>query len=66
MAFHEAGVVRGGRRDRTGMLGGAGPVKETAPEAIERLHEDGIPIVVLTEDSRSTAEAVAPRSGSTR
>jgi Cu+-exporting ATPase len=42
-----------------GMLGVADPVKETTPEAVKRLHEEGIRIVMLTGDSRTTAEAVA-------
>ncbi|HLO09660.1 MAG TPA: copper-translocating P-type ATPase, partial [Desulfobacteria bacterium] len=42
-----------------GLLGVADPVKETTPEAIRQLHEDGIRIVMLTGDSRTTAEAVA-------
>jgi Cu+-exporting ATPase len=42
-----------------GLLGVADPVKETTPEAIRRLHEEGIRIVMLTGDSRTTAEAVA-------
>ena len=29
------------------------------PEAIRRLHEDGLRIIMLTGDSRRTAEAVA-------
>jgi Cu+-exporting ATPase len=39
------------------------PVKETTPEAISALHEEGIRIVMLTGDSRTTAEAVAGRLG---
>jgi Cu+-exporting ATPase len=42
-----------------GILGVADPVKETTPEAIEQLHGDGVQIVMLTGDSRATAEAVA-------
>jgi Cu+-exporting ATPase len=42
-----------------GLLGIADPIKETTPETIEQLHELGIRIVMLTGDSRSTAEAVA-------
>ena len=43
----------------TGLLGIADPIKETTPEAIKQLHEVGIRIVMLTGDSRTTAEAVA-------
>jgi Cu+-exporting ATPase len=42
-----------------GLLGVADPIKETTPEAIRQLHEQGIRIVMLTGDSRTTAEAVA-------
>jgi P-type Cu+ transporter len=41
----------------------ADPVKATAPEAIERLHRENIRIVMLTGDSRATAEAVARKLG---
>jgi Cu+-exporting ATPase len=44
-----------------GMLGVADPVKPSAPEAIRLLHDDGIKIVMLTGDNRTTAEAVARR-----
>jgi Cu+-exporting ATPase len=37
----------------------ADPVKETTPAAIQRLHGDGIKVVMLTGDNRTTAEAVA-------
>ena len=42
-----------------GLLGVADPVKGTTPEAIRQLHEEGIRIVMLTGDSRTTADAVA-------
>jgi P-type Cu+ transporter len=42
-----------------GLLGVADPIKPTTPEAIRKLHEDGMRIVVLTGDSRTTAQAVA-------
>jgi P-type Cu+ transporter len=44
-----------------GLIGVADPVKETTPEAIRFLHEEGMQIVMLTGDSRKTAEAVAGR-----
>lgn len=44
-----------------GLLGVADPIKETTPEAIRQLREEGIRIVMLTGDSRTTAEAVARR-----
>src|SRR5689334_10754593 len=46
-----------------GILGVADPIKETTPEAIRELHEQRIRIVMLTGDSRTTAEAVARRLG---
>jgi Cu+-exporting ATPase len=42
-----------------GLLGVADPIRKTAPEAIRGLHAEGIRIVMLTGDSRTTAEAVA-------
>ena len=46
-----------------GLLGVADPIKETTPEAIRQLHAEGVRIVMLTGDSRTTAEAVARRLG---
>jgi Cu+-exporting ATPase len=46
-----------------GIIGVADPVKSTALEAIERLHREGIRIVMLTGDSRATAENVARKLG---
>ena len=46
-----------------GLLGVADPIKETTPEAIEALHREGLRLVMLTGDSRTTAEAVATRLG---
>jgi len=42
-----------------GLLGVADPVKASTPEAIRQLHEEGIRLVMLTGDSRTTAETVA-------
>src|SRR5579872_856264 len=42
-----------------GLLGIADPIKPSAREAIERLHRDGLRIVMLTGDHEVTAEAVA-------
>jgi Cu+-exporting ATPase len=44
-----------------GLIGVADPIKSTTPEAIRFLHEEGIRIVMLTGDSRKTAEAVAAK-----
>jgi len=46
-----------------GLLGVADPIKETSPGAIRQLREDGIELVMLTGDSRTTAEAVAHELG---
>ena len=46
-----------------GLVGVTDPIKESTPEAIRLLHEDGIRIVMLTGDSRTTAEAVAKKLG---
>ena len=39
------------------------PIKPSTPEAIRLLHQEGLRIVMLTGDSRSTAEAVARQLG---
>ena len=46
-----------------GLLAIADPIKETTPDAIKRLQEQGIHIVMLTGDNRRTAEAVAKKLG---
>lgn len=46
-----------------GLLGVADPIKTTTAEAIERLHQEGIRVVMLTGDSRTTAEAVGTKLG---
>ena len=46
-----------------GLLGVADPIKETTPEAIRALQAEGIRVVMLTGDNRTTAEAVASRLG---
>ncbi len=46
-----------------GLLGVADPIKETTPEAIRALHAERIRVVMLTGDSRTTAEAVARKLG---
>jgi Cu+-exporting ATPase len=46
-----------------GILGVADPIKETTAEAIRNLHGDGIRIVMLTGDNRTTASAVAEKLG---
>ncbi len=46
-----------------GVLGVADPIKESTAEAIRALHEEKVRIVMLTGDSRTTAEAVARKLG---
>jgi Cu+-exporting ATPase len=42
-----------------GIVGVADPVKDSAREAIDALHAEGIRVVMLTGDNRTTADAVA-------
>jgi Cu+-exporting ATPase len=42
-----------------GLLGVADPIKDSAAQAIEQLHAEGIRIVMLTGDNQKTAMAVA-------
>ena len=46
-----------------GLVGVADPIKSSTPEAVRRLREEGIRVVMLTDDNRTTAEAVAKRLG---
>jgi Cu+-exporting ATPase len=46
-----------------GLVGVADPIKPTTAEAVRALHADGIRIVMLTGDSRTTAQAVARKLG---
>jgi len=46
-----------------GIIGVADPVKSTTPEALAKLHSDGIQIIMLTGDSRATAASVARKLG---
>ena len=46
-----------------GIVSVADPVKTTTPEAVKELHEEGIRIVMLTGDNRSTAQSVAGKLG---
>ncbi|RMG45233.1 MAG: heavy metal translocating P-type ATPase [Acidobacteria bacterium] len=46
-----------------GLIAVADPIKPTTPEAIEALHKEGLRIVMLTGDSRVTAESVAGQLG---
>jgi len=42
-----------------GIVGVMDPIKETTPKAIEHLHTQGIKVVMLTGDNKTTAQAVA-------
>ncbi len=44
-----------------GLVGVADPIKESTVEAIRALHEEGLRIVMLTGDNRTTAAAVAKK-----
>ena len=46
-----------------GVIAVADPVKATAPDAIAALQAEGIRVVMLTGDNRTTAQAVARRLG---
>jgi Cu+-exporting ATPase len=54
-------VVIGG--SVAGLLGVSDPIKQSTPEAIRMLHANGVKIVMLTGDSRTTAGAVAKKLG---
>jgi len=46
-----------------GLLGIADPIKPSAPQAIQMLHEEGVRILMLSGDNSSTAETVARKLG---
>jgi Cu+-exporting ATPase len=46
-----------------GLVGVADPIKASTPEAIRVLRAEGLQIVMMTGDSRTTAEAVARKLG---
>ena len=50
-------------RRTAGLVSVADPVKESAKAAVEALQRDGVRMVMLTGDSRTTAEAVARQLG---
>jgi Cu+-exporting ATPase len=47
----------------SGLLGISDPIKDTAAGAVGDLRADGLRVIMLTGDNRSTAEAVARRLG---
>ncbi|MDE3152826.1 MAG: heavy metal translocating P-type ATPase [Gemmatimonadota bacterium] len=44
-----------------GLVGVADPIKDTTAEAIEALHREGLRLVMLTGDNKTTADAVGRR-----
>jgi Cu+-exporting ATPase len=46
-----------------GIVTVADPIKATSREAIKRLHDEGLRVVMMTGDARATAEAVAAQLG---
>jgi Cu+-exporting ATPase len=48
-----------------GLMGVADPIKPTTPEALRLLRESGLHLIMVTGDSRATADAVARRIGIT-
>jgi Cu+-exporting ATPase len=46
-----------------GLVGVADPIKESAREAIQELQRQGVTVVMLTGDNRTTADAVAKKVG---
>ena len=44
-----------------GLLGVADPIKDTTQEALGKLRDDGIRVVMLTGDSKTTAQSVASK-----
>jgi Cu+-exporting ATPase len=46
-----------------GVIAIADPIKQTTPEALDALKREGIRVVMLTGDNRTTARAVAARLG---
>ena len=46
-----------------GLIGVADPIKTSAPEAVRALKAEGVRVVMMTGDNRTTARAVAARVG---
>jgi len=46
-----------------GFLAVVDPIKTSTPEAVRRLHEEGLRLVMVTGDSRTTAHAVSGKLG---
>ena len=50
-------------RRAAGLIAVADPIKASSAEAISQLHEEGLRVVMVTGDNRTTAEAVAKKLG---
>jgi len=50
-------------RAPAGFIGVEDPIKATTPEAVERLHNAGVRVIMCTGDNATTAQAVADRLG---
>jgi len=46
-----------------GLLGVADPIKSSTQEALQSLRDEGVRVIMLTGDSRTTAQAVAAKLG---
>ena len=46
-----------------GLVSVSDPIKESTQEAIDRLHEENVKVIMLTGDNRTTAKAVADKLG---
>jgi Cu+-exporting ATPase len=46
-----------------GLIGVADPIKSSTPEALKVLQQEGVQVVMLTGDNRTTAQAVASKLG---
>ncbi|MEW6330435.1 MAG: heavy metal translocating P-type ATPase [Pseudomonadota bacterium] len=46
-----------------GLIGVADPIKQSTPEALDVLNKEGVRVVMLTGDNRTTANAVAAKLG---
>ena len=53
----------GGERRALGVLAVADTIRESAPQAVRRLHEAGITVWMVTGDNENTARAIAARAG---
>ncbi len=56
-------IFAGVDRSAAGVIAIADPVKPTTPDALASLRSDGLRIVMLTGDNRTTANAIARRLG---